>query len=83
MQSRQSSLGRFVQNLQKRLCRTGWAAFALFPVADSVQRNINSLSKLDLAEPKPSANPTCEFGRVQHRIGVILSLVLVMSQRVV
>ena len=76
MQSRERRLGRFVQNLQKRLCRTGWAALALFPVSDSVQRNINPLSKLDLAELKPSANPACKFGRVQHRIGVILGLVI-------
>ena len=76
MQSRERRLGRFVQNLQKRLCRTGWAALALFPVSDRVQRNINPLRKLDLAKPKPPANPACEFGRVQHRIGVVLSLVL-------
>jgi len=36
MQSRERSLGRFIQNPTKYIRRTGWAALALFPVADRV-----------------------------------------------
>ena len=48
VQSSKRGLRCLVENFQKRLCSTGWTALALLPVTDSVQGNINTLSKLQL-----------------------------------
>ena len=76
MQGCQRRLGRFIQNLQKRLGRPGWAAFALLPVTNRVQRDINALSEFDLAKSKPTANPARKFSCIQHSVSIILSLML-------
>ncbi len=50
VQSGKRGLRCLVENFQKHLCSTGWTALALLPITDSVQGNINTLSKLRLTE---------------------------------
>ena len=76
MQSSQRGFWRLVQYPQQRLCSTCRATFALLPVADRIQRNVNALGKLRLAETQTPAYATRELGGIQHCLGVIGGFVL-------
>lgn len=51
MQHRQSSLRRFVKYFQKRLGGTRWTTLALLPIPNGLQRHIDAVGELSLAEP--------------------------------
>ena len=76
MQSSQRGFWRLVQYPQQRLCSACRAAFALLPVADRIQRNVNALGKLRLAETQTPAYATRKLSGIQHCLGVIGGFVL-------
>ena len=76
MQSSQRGFWRLVQYPQQRLCSTCRATFALLPVADRIQRNVNALGKLRLAKTQTPAYATRKLGGIQQCLGVIGGFVL-------
>jgi antitoxin ParD1/3/4 len=63
----QASLWRLVQHPQQRPGRTGWAAFALLPVAYGVERHVNATRQLELRQPKTLSDTLRKRSRVMHK----------------
>ncbi len=55
MQRSERGFWGFIQHLEQGFGSTGWAALALFPVADGVQGHVNPLGKLRLAQTQALA----------------------------
>src|SRR5690606_28992023 len=54
--------GSFIQYLEQGFGGPGRAALALFPVANSVERNTDAFGKLKLAQSQALAHAASEFG---------------------
>ena len=63
--------GYFIQQLEKRFSRAGWATLALFPTSDSIDGFIDALGELSLCESKSFSNTSGKPSRVLHRLGIV------------